>query len=208
MNREPPEGMHTIVFNNEPVGYVPAVADLVERAKLGEELLKKLGLWKDKSKARAMFEQAQVFGHVAARIYREDISKLPRDPKGICPFVVNSAFCAEMYLKCLLELSEVLPAPTHTLSVLFKALPNRLKDRINKNCTAIELQYVKQGMLFKEHLKNLNTAFVDWRYIYEKETLQVNLPQIILVLRVLFDVTVHELGAKELGQVKPTSEGL
>lgn len=193
---KPPVGMKTVMCDNKPIGYVKDVEDLQEAARLAQELLKSKGLWRDISKSEMIFSQAQSFASVSAYIYEKDLKSLPRNPQGITPFVVNATFSAEMYLKCLQEIhGEV--TESHVLTTLFKSLPNKVKDRINKTCKSFENQYeIKQGVLFKEHLKSINHAFVNWRYIYEKSTEYVSIQQTIFILQVLHETTAIELGMK------------
>jgi len=193
---KPPEGMKTVMCDNKPVGYVKDVKDQEVTARLALELLKSKGLMREIPKAEMIFNQAQSFANAAANIYEKDLSSLPRNSHSICPFIVNAAFSAEMYLKCLQEINgEVIES--HVLTSLFKALPNKTKDRINKNCKKFESQYVvEQGVLFKDHLKNINNAFVNWRYIYEKRAESVNIQQTIFILQVLHETAVIELGIK------------
>lgn len=196
MDIKPPEGMKTVMCDNKSVGYVKDVDDQIEAARLAQELLKSQGLWRDIPKSESIYGQAQSFANASAHIYDKDLKSLPRNPQGICPFVVNAAFSAEMYLKCLQEIhGEV--TESHVLTALFKSLPNKVKDKINKNCKNFESQYeVESGVLFKDHLKSINHAFVNWRYIYEKSVETVNIQQTIFVLQVLHETAAVELGLK------------
>ena len=192
----PPKGMKTVMYDNKPIGYVKDIPDQEEAARLAKELLQKKGLWRDISKPEMIYRQAQSFANTAAHIYEKDLKSLPRSHLGICPFVVNAAFSAEMYLKCIQQIhGEVTEA--HVLTALFKPLPNKVKDKINKTSKKLEPQYqIEQGVLFKEHLKSMNNAFVNWRYIYEKNTESINIQQTIFVLQVLHEVAAIELGIK------------
>lgn len=193
---KPPGGMKTVMCDNKPIGYVPDVEDPEEAAKFAKELLISKGLWREIPKVELIYNQAQSFANAAAHIYNKDLMSLPRNPQGISPFVVNTAFSAEIYLKCLQNINGD-TTESHVLTALFKSLPNKLKDKINKNCKKLESQYeIEQGVLFKEHLKNLNNAFVNWRYIYEKNTEYVHIQQAIFVLQVLHETSAVELGLK------------
>jgi hypothetical protein len=193
---KPPKGMKTVMCDNKPIGYVKDVADLQEAAKLAKDLMKSKGLWRDIPKSESIYNQAQSFANTSAYLYEKDLKSLPRNPQSICPFVVNAAFSAEMYLKCLQEIhGEV--AESHVLTALFKSLPNKVKDKINKACKNFESKYqIEQGILFKEHLKSINNAFVNWRYIYEKNNEHVSIQQTIFVLQVLHEVSAVERGLK------------
>lgn len=193
---KPPKGMKTVMCDNNPIGYVKDVEDREEAARLAQELLKSKGLWRDIPKAEMIYVQAQSFANASALIYEKDLKSLPRNPQGITPFVVNAAFSAEMYLKCLQEIhGEV--TESHALTALFKALPNKVKDRINKISKVFESHYkIEQGVLFKDHLKCINNAFINWRYIYERNTEYVSIQQTIFILQVLHETAAIELGIK------------
>ncbi|CDT88450.1 conserved hypothetical protein [Vibrio coralliirubri] len=196
IDMKPPKGMKSVLCDNKLVGYVEDVGDPKAAAKLAHDLLKSKGLLREVSKAESIFNQAQSFANTSAYLYEKDLKSLPRNPQSITPFVVNAAFSAEMYLKCLLEIHGLVKE-SHVLTALFKAVPNKVKDKINKTCKKLESQYqVEQGTLFKDHLKNMNNAFTNWRYLYEKETEHINIPQVILVLQVLHEVSAIERGLK------------
>jgi len=195
-DNKPPKEMKVVLFDNKPIGYVKDVADPKEAAKLALNLLKLKGLWREISKSESIYNQAQSFANTSAYLYEKDLKSLPRNPQSITPFVVNAAFSAEMYLKCLQEIHGQ-PTETHVLTALFKTLPNKVKDKINKTCKKFESQYkIEQGILFKEHLKNINNAFINWRYIYERSNEYVNITQTIFVLQVLHEVSAIERGIK------------
>jgi hypothetical protein len=196
INIKPPKGMKTVLCDNKPIGYVKDVADQKEAAKLANDLMKSKGLWREIPKSESIYNQAQSFANTSAYLYEKDLKSLPRNPQSITPFVVNAAFSAEMYLKCLQEIHGQV-TESHVLTALFKSLPNKVKDKINKTSKKFENQYqIAQGILFKEHLKNINNAFVNWRYIYEKNNEHVSIPQIIFVLQVLHEVSAIERGLK------------
>lgn len=193
---KPPDGMRTVMFCNKPVGYIKHTDDLEEGANLAKQLLIEKGLWKNIPITEKIFGQATSFANAANHIYEKDLKNISRSPQGIAPFVVNAAFSAELYLKCLKK-TEGEPSQTHTLTALYKSLPNKIKDKINKHKKNLEPQYqVEQGALFKEHLKNINNAFINWRYIFEKETEHIHIATVIFVLHVLHQVAVEELGVE------------
>jgi hypothetical protein len=185
MDINPPKGMKTVICGNKPIGYVKDLADLQEAAKLAHELMKSTGLSRDMPKSESIYNQAQSFANTSAYLYEKDLKSLPKKPQSICPFIVNAAFSAEMYLKCLQEIHGKV-TESHVLTALFKSLPNKVKDKINKACKKCESKHqIEQGVLFKEHLKNINNAFVNWRYIYEKSNEHLSIQQKIFVLQVL-----------------------
>jgi hypothetical protein len=196
INVKPPKGMKTVMCDNKPMGYVKDVNDPKEALKLAKDLIKSKGLWREISKSESIYNQAQSFANTSAYLYEKDLKSLPRNPQSITPFVVNAAFSAEMYLKCLQEVHGQI-TESHVLTALFKSLPNKVKDKINKASKKFESQYqIEKGILFKNHLKNINNAFVDWRYIYEKNYESINIEQTIFVLQVLHEVSAIERGLK------------
>jgi HEPN domain-containing protein len=196
INVKPPKGMKTVICDNKPIGYVKDVNDPKEALKLAKDLIKSKGFWREISKSESIYNQAQSFANTSAYLYEKDLKSLPRNLQSITPFVVNAAFSAEMYLKCLQEVHGQI-TESHVLTALFKSLPNKVKDKINKASKKFESQYqIEKGMLFKNHLKNINNAFVDWRYIYEKNYESINIEQTIFVLQVLHEVSAIERGLK------------
>ena len=55
------------------------------------------------------------FSTTAAHLHRTDLLKAPRNGLSIAPFVVNSAFAIELYLKTLHELKGTNPGKEHHL---------------------------------------------------------------------------------------------
>ena len=68
--------------------------------------------------------------------------------------------------------------------------PNKIKDKVNKHKKHLEAE---NDALFKEHLKNINNAFVNWRYVYEKNDEYAHIPTTIFVLYVLHQTSVDVL---------------
>jgi len=197
INLKPPEGMRTVLSDNKPVGYVRNTGSHEEDAQLAKQLLIEKGLWRQIPIARTMFSQATSFANASNLIFEKNLKSLPRNPQGITPFVVNAAFSAELYLKCLHKIHGD-PSETHSLTILFRQLPNKTKDRVNKLKKLLEGQYeVERNLLFKDHLKPVSNAFVNWRYIYEKNFESVNIQGIIFVLHVLHEAAAQELGIEK-----------
>ena len=190
---KPPKGMKTVLHNGNPVGYVPDTGDPHDVAESAKQLYIKKGLWIDIPIEKSIYDQAVSFANSSNLIYEKDLKKTPRNGQGITPFVVNAAFSAELYLKCLLKTCGK-DIHSHTLTALFKALPNKIKDKINKHKKQLEAEYdVEKNALFKEHLKNINNAFINWRYVYEKNDEYIHIPTTIFVLHVLHQTSVDVL---------------
>lgn len=96
---------------------------------------------------------------------RLDSSGKPVD--ALCPMIVSYAFAAELYLKAL----SLRPIKNHRLNVLFSRLDSETR-------LAIEVTYMtisgRSSAELQADLRALASAFVEWRYIYEGDGLQVH----------------------------------
>ena len=121
-----------------------------------------------------MFRIACSFAEIAHLCEIEEMShSLPMDSYSI-PGIVNSAFACEVFMKSLLvyqgaSLKEV-KYPKHYLDKLW----TRFKDKDPISASYIENQVSRQyghedTNRFNKKLHEINNAFQDWRYKYEKE---------------------------------------
>lgn len=98
-------------------------------------------------------------------------------------YYVNLAFAAELFLKSLYVEVELVfgsehphqlkerkykPIRGHDLVKVFSKLP----DETTRNIKQVYVDQFKKD--FVEDLKEINTAFVDWRYYFEKEQMSIN----------------------------------
>jgi hypothetical protein len=186
-----------VISNNLEIGKILDSGDPVDNAKRYIQLLKDKNLYVEISQTKLMFKQARSFATVSRDIHRGYLVSPPFNQEVVAPFVVNAAFACEMYLKALQSLTGQIDE-THSLNVLFRHLPNKMKDKIN----ALNRQKAAQFQLesrtsFKEHLKTISNAFVDWRYIYEQEKATANISVILLILTVLDTHLCNELKKKQ-----------
>lgn len=119
----------------------------------------------------AMFQQANSFAATGAALF-EKLNARPPDQMAIAPFVVNTAFSLELYMK-VLALQHGKKLHGHELSTLFRKLPGAAKQEIERQLAALrETSRWSAGIKTFSDLANvaasLNTAFVDWRYSYEQ----------------------------------------
>lgn len=104
---------------------------------------------------------------------------------GIYPFAVNATFACELYLKAILmyHSSDGTIAKTHKLDDLFNALSSGAKTQIevsySQNCTS-DLNTL---------LAEVSTAFVDWRYAFEKGV-RINVTGILAFANALKDYVI------------------
>ena len=105
---------------------------------------------------RYVFDAAQDF-HVASRVL-EGCSGQRVFP--LRSAVVTVAFAVELYLKCLSELTTgQKPRKLHTLVDLYDCLPDSARGRCRQVAPALT-----------DILLQHNNTFVDWRYIFEKQS--------------------------------------
>lgn len=180
--------MKTVYLNGMAVGQVPAAGDLEQDMAVARQFLKDKGLYQETTLVQAMFRQAASFCSTSAYLFERDLRKVPRNGLGVAPFVVNSAFSIELYLKTLgqihgtslkghklLELYDSLPAEAHRaieVAIPASAQKRKLEDSIN----------------LREFISELNNTFVEWRYCYEVgHTNQVRIEPTIFVMEVLHE---------------------
>jgi hypothetical protein len=182
--------------NGMMVGEVNATGDYHNDLEAVRQFLKEKGLHKEVTKVQAMFRQALSFSTTAAYLHKRDLLTAPRNGLSVAPFVVNSAFSIELYLKTLHELQGS-SARGHSLLDLYDHLSSATRDVIvrhalkNANAYNVNLTTADQ---FREFVAELNNSFNDWRYCYEKgSTQQVTIQPAIVVMK-----AVHE-ACKELG---------
>ena len=114
--------MKTIYLNGIAVGELPSTGDNKKDAEVTRAFLKKKGLYKETTVVQAMYRQAVSFATTAAHLYKTDLLKAPRNGYSAVPFVVNSVFSIELYLKTLAQAHKK-SLKGHELLKLFDALP-------------------------------------------------------------------------------------
>lgn len=132
---------------------------------------------------------AIAFANTAAFLYERDLKKAPHTrPHSIVPFVVNSAFAIELFLKALHE-KYGSAKRGHKLLVLYDQLPSDAIARIRVASAAIAAS-TSPPVFYdaRQVLVSLNSAFEDWRYLYEKDQLgPIYMQPTINVQKVLFE---------------------
>ncbi len=121
------------------------------------------------SLARKIFNSAVSF-EGAATLTEHPIPTSPRQywwP--IQPTIVNFVLALELYLKCLLTIEGKKFPKNHQLSVFFKALDGRSQKDI-----AAQLEY-KDTSLFLAKVIEIDKALIEWRYIYEHDSKQIDI---------------------------------
>lgn len=79
----------------------------------------------------------------------------------LIPSIVNCAFACELYIKCILNKSNINFGKQHSLEKLFALLPENTKNKVVKNIADED---------FNKNLQNISNTFIEWRYLYERDT--------------------------------------
>jgi len=128
---------------------------------------------------RRIFSQAVGFHRIAHECLQLKDGDA-RDVSYMIAGIVNSAFAAELYMKCLIFLETGATAKTHDLHKLYKLLKPvtraDIEQRFDEKRQGVPVQgaeayYARTGRRFADSFKDLITlgrdAFVEWRYLYE-----------------------------------------
>jgi hypothetical protein len=122
----------TLYLNGVVVGEVEATGYPNHDKDAAIQFLKDKGLHKVVTPVQAMFRQAVSFATTAAHLHKTDLLTAPRNGFSVAPFVVNSTFSIELYLKTLSMMhNKVLRG--HELLNLFDSLPT---EALQKNWAA------------------------------------------------------------------------
>lgn len=183
----------TFYFNGVPIGELPMTGDADVDIEIARKFLKEKGLYKETELVPAMLQQAISFGKIARLIYDGNLSTVPSNPIGIIPFVVNSAFSIELYLKTLAQIHNT-PLRGHKLLDLYDELSAVAKQQIEAQTKEYKTLKNFQGNIdLRAHLEDLNNAFTEWRYAYEFDKVTLVRPiDAFVVLDVLHRSCVNQ----------------
>jgi hypothetical protein len=178
----------TLYANGIIVGEVEVTGDTAKDMEAARQLLRNKGLYKETTLVQAMFHQAVSFATTAAHLHRTDLLKAPRNGFSVAPFVVNSAFSIELYLKTLGQIHNK-PLKGHELVNLFESLPveaHQSIDAVLPDC--VKEWGPPETIDLRTSISELNNAFVEWRYYYERgRTKAVRIEPMIFVMKVLHE---------------------
>jgi hypothetical protein len=184
-----------LLLNGVFVGQVEHTGDLEKDAAVCLQFIKDKGLYQKPDPVKTIFRQALSFATTASHLYKKGLSSSPWNVHDVAPFVVNSAFSIELYLKTLaLHHGTVLKG--HDLLKLLGALPAAGRADIIAVSPACRLEFPPAGNPeFRECISELANAFVDWRYLQEKtRAITVRIDRAIFVMKVM-----HEACKKAIG---------
>ena len=185
-----PLGPKTILLNGVPVGNYESTGDSTQDLLIARAIMKDKGLLKkEPSLEIAMREQALYFAKTAAHLFNTQLMQSPRQPFAFVPFVVNSTFAIELYLKTLAQMYGKAPKKIHELLKLYDDLPQAAQDAIASkvsDCAARRKLGAEPDV--RAYLSELNKTFDRWRYAYEyKSPGEVRMEPTIFLQEVLLE---------------------
>lgn len=165
-----------------------STGDNLKDMELCQNILAQRGIHKEITPIQAMFRQAVSFSQVAAGLYR-DINASPQNGLFAAPFVVNSVFSIELYLKTLAAIHGRKLENSHELTKLFDVLPEAAHTAMKSVEPSIREKWgVPSNADYRQCLADLNNAFVEWRYLHERDnTPEVRIAHMIFVMEVLHE---------------------
>jgi HEPN domain-containing protein len=184
-----------LLLNGVVVGRVEATGDFEKDAAVCLQFLKDNGLYQKTDPVKTIFRQALSFAKTASHLYRKGLSSRPWNVHDVSPFVVNSAFSIELYLKTLAQYHGTL-LKGHDLLKLLGSLPAAARADINAVLPACRLEFPPVGQPeLRECIAELANAFVEWRYLHEMARASaINIDRAIFVMKVM-----HEACKKAIG---------
>ncbi len=189
----------TLKVNGVIVGEVEVPeGDIQGEVAAFQQFLRQKGLKREVTPLQAIFRQALCFATTARHLY-DGLNGPARSPVNAIPFVVNSAFCVELYLKTLHEVQGQRPRG-HRLLTLFDKLPTAVRAAVLE--AGIRYQNERgirdlSAAGFRQFIADLDDAFTRWRYCHEvasPDTGVVHIEPSILVIRAL-DQVCRDSGA-------------
>jgi hypothetical protein len=187
-------GMKTLSVNGIAVGEVSMTGDVHKDVEIARAFLKARNLLPAVSPARATLGQALAFATTAHAVHDTFLKTSPaRNGMVSPPFVVNSAFSIELYLKAL-HLLQGAPSPWgHRLLDLFDTLHPDMRQKIQDGAREFGPDYLPRefaGIDIRTFIGDLDNAFVEWRYAHEGGiTGVVHVYPTIFVMKVLHEVS-------------------
>lgn len=185
----------TLLVDGKTVADVPITGDIEKDIAAVKSAMKSAGVERSVSSLEALLRQAASFATTATFIYTTKLSRKPWDHFAVTPFVVNSVFAMELYLKALGKI--------YGKELYGHLLKTELFDNLPPDAVVIldslTVEYRKdKGDNAPHDLRNvlttLNNAFVRWRYPHEgKDTPYFKVSDAIAMLDIM-DAACREAG--------------
>jgi len=189
-----------LVLNGVVVGEMEVTGDFEKDAALTIQFLKDKGLYQKPDPVKTMFRQALSFATTASHLHKKGLLHSPWNVADVAPFVVNSAFSIELYLKTLAR-SHGTVLKGHDLLKLLGSLPAAAHNDIGAVLPACRLEFPPAGNPdLRTCIAELSNAFVEWRYLHEKMRASgIRIDRAIFVMKVMREACRKAIG---LGSLK------
>ncbi len=176
-----------ILLNGVLVGSYEASGDMEKDAKVARDFLSKKGLLKGVTENDQMYGVANSFAEVANTIYSNHLRKSPYKGSSTVPFVVNAAFSIELYLKTINN-TYGNKIKGHNPAKLYANIPKAGKEIFITASSDVRPGYqLENGVNIHTCIESLSSAFEDWRYLYEKNRISVEIQSIRYTMNVAFE---------------------
>jgi hypothetical protein len=173
-----------IILNGVAVGSYESTENNEMDMEIVQKYLENNGLHKESTLTEQIFGQANCFASVAISLYKNDLKVSPFKLQSTSPFVVNAAFAIELYLKAIHN-AYGNSIRGHHLENLYKKIPDTGKLHVLDASKDVRSLYqLPDGADIDTCFESLSYAFENWRYIYEKNQLKVELQSIRYTLHV------------------------
>lgn len=191
-----PPGPKDLLVNGKIIGQYISTGDTELDAPIALAKLRELGHEAPEFPAWMYIrQQAIYFQDTCAYLLQSEINRPPpRRPFALIPYVVNSAFCVELYLKAL-ALKHGKKLRGHELLELFNELPAEALADINLSIAdALKDAPIDGEADIPGFMKAMNDVFVRWRYAYEHDELeQISMGMLRFVRMLMFYACRNEV---------------
>jgi hypothetical protein len=158
----------TLLVDGKPIAEIPISGDIEKDVAAVKAAMTEAGVDRSLSSLDLLLQQARSFGATAMFIYGTKLSRKPWDHSAVTPFVVNSVFSIELYLKAVGKIFGKNLHGHRLRTELFDNLPAAAVHAIDLLATQYQEDKGSEapGDL-RPVLETLNNAFVLWRYPHE-----------------------------------------
>ena len=132
-------------------------------------------------RSQQMFLLAVDFHESALRSIVEEPDPAGGNVSSPTAMVTAYAFACELYLKAL----ATSPLKTHRLDILYARLPADIRDRVSES---YKLRTNRDSAALNSDLREMATAFMEWRYIFERDGLQIHTNLLVALTKSLYEI--------------------
>lgn len=158
----------TLLIAGKAIAEIPITGDIETDIAAVKSAMKEAGVEMSLSSLELLLQQAASFAATAMFIYGTKLSVKPWDYSAVTPFVVNSVFAIELYLKAI---GNIFGKDLHGHRLKSELFDNLPEDAVHL-LDSLTIEYAKDKgpdapRDLRTVLQTLNNAFVLWRYPHE-----------------------------------------